>query len=71
MKWFKNLFLFLKQKKKVNRLQIDGLTLDSLRDIAKINEKYIEVKLPDGAYIRIWPYDDKVKEQEGKNNSFW
>jgi hypothetical protein len=71
MKWFKNLFFFFRNRSKLNSLKADGLTLDNLKEIARINEKYIEVKLPDGAYIRIWPYGDKLKEQENQRSNFW
>lgn len=37
--------------------------MDALKQIAKLNEKYIEVMLPDGGYIRIWREADYVRER--------
>ena len=71
MNLFKAFGFFWRNRSKLNKLKSDGLTLDNLREIAKINEKYIEVTLPDGALVRIWPYGDKKREEDAARYAFW
>ena len=36
-----------------------GLDMEALKEIAKINEKYIEIVLKDGTMIKIWRDGDR------------
>lgn len=52
-----------RRQKQLEKLTSQGLDMDALKQIAKLNEKYIEVMLPDGGYIRIWREADYVRER--------
>jgi hypothetical protein len=52
-----------RKEKEIRDLTYKGLDMDSLKKVAEMNEKYIEIYLKDGTIIKIWREQDRPQFQ--------